>query len=48
VLVQRFIVQTPDPGLGSAFSTLTFIVVLGVGIIFVSLLGRDLVLGSEE
>jgi len=48
VLVQQFVVQTPDPGLGSAFSTLTFIVVLGVGILFVSALGRDLVLGSEE
>jgi multiple sugar transport system permease protein len=48
VLVQQFVVQTPDPGLGSAFSTLTFIVVLGVGIIFVSLLGRDLVIGTEE
>jgi multiple sugar transport system permease protein len=48
VLVQQFVVQTPDPGLGSAFSTLTFIVVLGVGIIFVSALGRDLVLGTEE
>jgi ABC-type sugar transport system permease subunit len=48
VLVQQFVVQTPDPGLGSAFSTLTFIVVLGVGIVFVGLLGRDLVLGTEE
>jgi multiple sugar transport system permease protein len=48
VLVQQFVVQTPDPGLGSAFSTLTFIVVLGVGIIFVGMLGRDLVLGTEE
>jgi ABC-type sugar transport system permease subunit len=48
VLVQQFIVQTPDPGLGSAFSTLTFIVVLGVGIVFVSMLGRDLVIGEEE
>jgi multiple sugar transport system permease protein len=48
VLVQQFVVQTPDPGLGSAFSTLTFIVVLGVGIIFVGMLGRDLVIGTEE
>jgi ABC-type sugar transport system permease subunit len=48
VLVQQFVVQTPDPGLGSAFSTLTFIVVLGIGVIFVSLLGRDLVIGTEE
>jgi len=48
ILVQRFIVQTPNPGLGSALSTLTFIIVLGVGLIFVSLLGKDLVIGSEE
>jgi multiple sugar transport system permease protein len=48
VLVQRFIVQTPNPGLGSALSTLTFIIVLGVGLVFVTLLGKDLVIGSEE
>jgi multiple sugar transport system permease protein len=48
ILVQRFIIQTPDPGLGSALSTLTFIIVLSVGLIFVSLLGKDLVIGSEE
>lgn len=48
VLVQQFVVQTPDPGLGSAFSTLTFIIVLGVGIVFISVLGRDLVIGVEE
>lgn len=48
ILVQRFIVQTPNPGLGSALSTLTFIIVLGVGLIFVSLLGKDLVIGSED
>jgi multiple sugar transport system permease protein len=47
ILVQRFIVQTPDPGLGSALSTLTFAIVLGVGMIFVNLLGKDLVIGSE-
>lgn len=48
VLVQQFVVQTPDPGLGSAFSTLTFIIVLGVGVVFIALLGRDLVIGVEE
>lgn len=48
VLVQQFVVQTPDPGLGSAFSTLTFILVLGVGIVFIAALGRDLVIGVEE
>ena len=46
ILVQRFVVQTPDPGLGSALSTLTFIVVLGVGVIFVRLLGRDFVVSA--
>lgn len=48
VLVQQFVVQTPDPGLGSAFSTVTFIIVLGVGVIFVALLGQDLIAGPEE
>jgi multiple sugar transport system permease protein len=48
VLVQQFVVQTPDPGLGSAFSTLTFAIVLAVGIAFIAALGRDLVIGVEE
>jgi multiple sugar transport system permease protein len=48
ILVQRFVVQTPDPGLGSALSTLTFLLVLGVGVVFVSLLGKDLVIGTQE
>lgn len=47
ILVQRFVVQTPDPGFGSALSTLTFAIVLGVGVIFVSFLGRDLVISAE-
>jgi multiple sugar transport system permease protein len=45
ILVQQFVVRTPNPGLGAALSTLTFVIVLGVGIIFVRLLGRDLVIG---
>jgi multiple sugar transport system permease protein len=48
LLVQQFVVQTPDPGLGSAFSTITFIIVLGVGILFVGMLGRDVVIGTQE
>lgn len=43
ILVQRHVVQTPEPGLGAAFSTLTFLVVLGVGVIFVRFLGREFV-----
>lgn len=46
-LVQRFVVQTVDPGYASALSTLTFAVVLAVGVVFVVLLGRDLVLGTQ-
>lgn len=46
ILVQEFIVRTPNPGYGAALSTLTFVVVLGVGMIFVTLLGRDLVIGE--
>lgn len=48
ILVQRYVVQTPDPGLSSALSTLTFIVVLGFGVVFVSFLGREFVIGSGE
>lgn len=48
ILVQQFVIRTPNPGLGSTFSTVTFIIVLGVGMIFVSLLGKDLVIGTEE
>lgn len=48
ILVQEFIVRTPNPGYGSALSTLSFAIVLGVGMVFVSLLGRDLVIGTGE
>lgn len=47
ILVQEFIVRTPDPGYGAALSTLTFAVVLGIGMVFVTLLGRDLIIGTE-
>lgn len=48
ILVREFVVRTPNPGYGAALSTLTFILVLGIGMIFVTLLGRDLVIGTEE
>jgi multiple sugar transport system permease protein len=48
ILVQQYVVRTPNPGYGAALSTLTFIIVLGVGVIFVRMLGRDLVIGREE
>jgi ABC-type sugar transport system permease subunit len=48
ILVQQYVVRTPDPGLGSALSTITFVIILGVGLVFVNMLGRDLVLGGEE
>jgi multiple sugar transport system permease protein len=48
ILVQQYVVRTPNPGYGAALSTITFIIVLGVGVIFVRLLGRDLVIGREE
>ena len=47
-LVQQFAIRPPNPGYGAALSTLTFIVVLGVGMIFVTLLGRDLVITAER
>ncbi|QSB13721.1 sugar ABC transporter permease [Natronosporangium hydrolyticum] len=48
MLVQQYVVRTPNPGLGAALSTITFVLILGIGIIFVRLLGRDLVIGREE
>lgn len=48
ILVQRFVVQTPNPGFGSGLSTLTFLIVLGVGVIFVKFIGRDFVVGAGE
>lgn len=48
ILVQQYVVRTPDPGLGSAMSTITFILILAVGLIFVNLLGKDLVIGEKE
>lgn len=48
MLVQRYVVQTPNPGLGSAMSTLTFAFIMIVGLVFVVLLGRDMVLGKEN
>jgi multiple sugar transport system permease protein len=48
ILVQRFVVQTPDPGFGAGLAVLTFLLVLGVGMIFVSFLGRDVVIGTGE
>lgn len=46
IIVQRFVVQTPNPGYGSALSTITFLLVLGVGVIFVRWLGRDIIIGE--
>jgi len=47
ILVQNYIVDQPNPGIGSTLATLTFILVLGVGLIFISLIGRNLVIGEE-
>lgn len=47
ILVHQYVVQTIDPGLASAFSTITFILVLGVGVAFVALLGRETVIGEQ-
>lgn len=48
ILVQQYVVRTPDPGLGSALSTITFIFILAVGLVFVRLLGKELVIGEGE
>lgn len=47
-LVQQYIVVEPNPGFGATLSTLTFVLVLGVGVIFVTFIGRDLVIGEVE
>lgn len=47
VLVQDFVIATPNPGFASTLSVLTFIVVLGVGVLLVSVLGKELVLGDD-
>lgn len=43
VLVQRFIVQDPNPGTANTLSTLTFILLMIVGVVFIRLMGRDVV-----
>lgn len=48
MLVKQYIVITPDPGVGSALSTLTFMLVLAVGLIFVSQLGKTLIPQEES
>ncbi|NED97572.1 sugar ABC transporter permease [Phytoactinopolyspora alkaliphila] len=45
ILVQQYVVRTPNPGYGAALSTLSFVIILGVGLVFVSMLGRQLVIG---
>lgn len=47
VLVQDYVITTPDPGFASTLSVLTFIVVLGMGVLLVSVLGKELVLGDD-
>jgi multiple sugar transport system permease protein len=48
IIVQRFVIAQPDPGFGSALSSITFAIVLGIGMIFVVLLGRDVIIGTQE
>jgi multiple sugar transport system permease protein len=43
MLVKQYIVITPNPGVGSAMSTVTFIIVLAVGLVFVTQLGKTLI-----
>jgi ABC-type sugar transport system permease subunit len=45
ILVQQYVVRTPNPGYGAALSTLSFVIILGIGLVFVSMLGKQLVIG---
>jgi multiple sugar transport system permease protein len=47
VLTQRFIVEIQNPGVGATLSTITFVIVLGVGMVFSSRLARDVVTAVE-
>ena len=47
MLVRRFVVETPNTGIASTLSTLTFVLVFGAGLLFVSVLGRDLAAGAQ-
>lgn len=40
MFVQRYVIETVDLGYGSALSALTFVLVLGVGVVFVLLLNK--------
>lgn len=43
MLVKQYIVITPNPGVGSALSTVTFMLVLAVGLIFVTQIGKNII-----
>lgn len=48
MLVKQYIVITPDPGVGSALSTVTFMLVLAVGLIFVSQIGKSIIPNERD
>ena len=48
IIVQQYIIGTPDTGYAAALSTLTFILVLGFGVTFVGMLGRNVAIGGED
>lgn len=48
MLVKQYIVITPDPGVGSALSTVTFMLVLAVGLIFVSQISKSIIPNERD
>ncbi len=48
VLAQRSIVRDPQPDVANALAVLTFILIMGIGLLFISLMGRDVVGDPEE
>lgn len=48
MLTHEYVVEVANPGLASTYSTLTFALVLVIGMVFVTRIGKDTVLGESR
>ncbi len=48
VLAQRSIVRAPQPDIANTLAVLTFVMIMGIGLIFIAMMGRDVVGEPEE